>query len=65
MSRRRTEWGPIDHGASFFQARHPLFQKQVDAWLQQGLVFSWSRGFQMKAVTGVNLGSHAMHAVKV
>lgn len=45
MSRRRTEWGPIDHGASFFQARHPLFQKQVDAWLQQGLVFSWSRGF--------------------
>ncbi len=42
MANRRTESGlTFDHGAQYFTARDPRFQRYVQAWLDQGLVRHW------------------------
>ena len=35
----------FDHGAQFFTARDPLFQKQVEEWISAGICFEWAKGF--------------------
>lgn len=45
MSTRRVGGGAADHGAQFFTVRSPEFQEYVSAWVAEGLVFEWSRGW--------------------
>jgi renalase len=64
LATRRIGPGVADHGAQFFTARDPEFQKWVDQWLAEDLIFEWSRGFsdgslQTQAVTG-----HPRYAVR-
>ncbi|MEO8938653.1 MAG: FAD-dependent oxidoreductase [Burkholderiaceae bacterium] len=37
----RTEIGGFDHGAQYVTARHPEFERQVDAWSRAGAVAPW------------------------
>jgi predicted NAD/FAD-dependent oxidoreductase len=45
LATRRIGTATIDHGAQFFTARTPAFQRQVDDWVDRGLVAVWTRGF--------------------
>ncbi|WP_334187983.1 NAD(P)/FAD-dependent oxidoreductase [Noviherbaspirillum sp.] len=45
MSTRETELGGFDHGAQYFTARQPAFQRQVAAWRKSGLVDLWKARF--------------------
>jgi renalase len=45
MATRRIDDGVFDHGAQFFTARDPRFQKWVDSWLAEGIIAEWTRGF--------------------
>lgn len=42
-TRRSREGWQMDHGAPFFTARHPDFQRLVRSWAAQGLVAPWNR----------------------
>lgn len=42
MSSKRTETGYLDMGAQYFTARHALFQRQVQSWLDAGCVAVWN-----------------------
>lgn len=46
MATRRLGGAVIDHGAQFFTVRTPAFQRQVDEWLDRGLVRVWTHGFR-------------------
>lgn len=35
----------FDHGAQFFTVRDQRFAEYVDAWIGEGIVFEWCRGF--------------------
>ncbi len=41
MSTRETELGGFDHGAQYFTARQPAFQRQVATWRRAGLIDLW------------------------
>lgn len=41
LSTRRTETWSADHGAQYFTARDPLFIKEVNRWIELGLVAQW------------------------
>jgi renalase len=43
MSTRRAGGQRIDHGAQYFTARDPAFQREVDVWEQRGVVERWPR----------------------
>ena len=45
MATRRIGTATLDHGAQFFTTRTPAFRKQVDEWVERGLVRVWSHGF--------------------
>ncbi len=45
MATWQTENGRADYGAQFFTVRNPIFQKYVDQWLAQDIVFTWSHGW--------------------
>ena len=45
LATRRIGAATVDHGAQFFTVRTPAFQRQVDDWVERGLVTIWSRGF--------------------
>lgn len=45
MATRRFADAVFDHGAQFFTIRHAEFRAQVDAWLAEGSVVEWTRGF--------------------
>jgi predicted NAD/FAD-dependent oxidoreductase len=43
MSTRRTSEGLLfDHGAQYFTARDPRFQRYVESWMEQGLIAEWT-----------------------
>ncbi|MHC4933632.1 MAG: FAD-dependent oxidoreductase, partial [Planctomycetota bacterium] len=42
MSTRRVSPWIFDHGAQYFTAREPEFQRAVRKWLEQGVVLEWS-----------------------
>ena len=42
MSTKRGDDWTADHGAQYFTARDPLFMKQVEQWLANGVVAPWS-----------------------
>lgn len=45
MSTRRQDGGTFDHGAQYFTARDPGFQRMVGTWVEQGLVAEWRGRF--------------------
>jgi renalase len=45
LATRRIGDATVDHGAQFFTVRTPAFQRQVDDWVDRGLVTVWSHGF--------------------
>ncbi len=42
-----------DHGAQYFTARNPRLQKQVDSWLETGVLEVWTRGFHKLTPDGL------------
>jgi len=42
LATRRTDYGSFDHGAQYFTARDPGFQRAVQQWLIQDLIAVWS-----------------------
>ena len=55
MSTRRVDGQPcFDHGAQYFTARDPRFQRYVQSWLEQGVVGRWP-----------DLESHPSHKIVV
>lgn len=46
MATRRIGDATLDHGAQFFTVRTPAFRRQVDDWLERGLVRVWTHGFR-------------------
>lgn len=45
MSTRQADGGSFDHGAQYFTARDPGFQRMVGTWVEQGLVAEWPGRF--------------------
>jgi predicted NAD/FAD-dependent oxidoreductase len=45
LATRRIGDATLDHGAQFFTVRTPAFRRQVDGWLERGLVDVWTHGF--------------------
>lgn len=45
LATRRIGDARLDHGAQFFTVRTDDFQRHVDAWQADGLVYEWCRGF--------------------
>jgi predicted NAD/FAD-dependent oxidoreductase len=45
LATRRIGAATLDHGAQFFTARTPAFQRRVDDWVERGVVAVWSHGF--------------------
>ncbi len=41
LSTRKTDTWSADHGAQYFTARDPLFIKEVNRWIELGLVAQW------------------------
>ena len=42
VATRRSDFGQFDHGAQYFTARDPRFQKQVEDWCARGVVELWT-----------------------
>lgn len=40
----------IDHGAQFFTVQDDAFRSHVDEWIEEGLVFEWSKGFNQSSL---------------
>jgi hypothetical protein len=60
---RRLSGGAADTGAQFFTCREPEFQAYVDAWLEQGIIFEWSRGWSDGSIVDTRDG-HSRYAVR-
>ena len=45
MSTRERDGGTFDHGAQYFTAREPDFQREVEAWVARGLAAEWRGRF--------------------
>lgn len=52
---RRLHGVRVDHGAQYFTACDPRWQLQVDAWVEDGVLQVWTRGFH-------TLSSHGLEA---
>jgi predicted NAD/FAD-dependent oxidoreductase len=46
----------IDHGAQYFTVRDDRFQKQVDAWLEAGIVQIWTQALHTLNAGGLSAG---------
>ncbi len=64
MATRRIGPGIADHGAQFFTVRDPEFQRYVDRWLAEDLVFEWSRGFSDGSLQTQPADGHPRYAVR-
>lgn len=42
VATRRSDFGQFDHGAQYFTARDPRFEKQIEDWQARGVVEPWS-----------------------
>ena len=61
LATRRIGTATVDHGAQFFTVRSPAFRRQVDDWVERGLVTVWTNGFtgddghpRYAAIAGMN-----------
>lgn len=64
LATRRIGGGKADHGAQFFTARTDLFKQQVDEWIENGLVFTWSHGWSDGSMRPTYEDGHPRYAVK-
>lgn len=62
MATRRIGNGMADHGAQFFTVREAEFKAYVDRWLEENLIFEWSRGWSDGSLTDTRDG-HPRYAV--
>lgn len=56
LATRRIGDARLDHGAQFFTVRTPAFQRQVDEWMDRGLVQIWNHGFDVDDDSGSETG---------
>jgi renalase len=63
MATRRIANGLADHGAQFFTVRDSQFQKRVDGWIEDKLVYLWSMGWSDGSLRPVTDDGHARYAV--
>lgn len=50
VATRRIGNGLIDHGAQFFTIHDETFRQQVEQWLNDGIVFEWTQGFNRSSL---------------
>jgi renalase len=62
MATREIDGGLADIGAQFFTVRDPAFKARVDRWMEEGLVFEWSRGWSDGSLSYTGDG-HPRYAV--
>lgn len=55
--------GAADHGAQYFSARTDEFQRQIDQWEKEGLVFLWAMGSSMGSLAANEPAGHPRYAV--
>jgi predicted NAD/FAD-dependent oxidoreductase len=54
--------GVADSGAQFFTTRDPAFEAMVNRWIEEGLVFEWSRGWSDGSLASTRDG-HPRYAI--
>lgn len=64
MATRRIGGGAADHGAQFFTAESSEFQRVIDGWEAQGLVYLWDIGWSLGSFTGNAGQGHTRYAAK-
>ncbi len=62
LATRRIGAGLADHGAQFFTVRSPEFQKIVDGWIDEKLVYLWSMGWSDGSLGAVTDDGHPRYA---
>lgn len=63
MSTERIGDGLADDAAQFFTVRTPDFQKYVDQWIEEKIVYLWSMGWSDGSLQKVTDDGHARYAV--
>lgn len=64
LATRRIGNGVADHGAQFFTVRSDEFQREVDKWLAENIVYIWSRGFSDGIRIAEQFDGHPRYATK-
>ncbi len=64
LATRRIGEGVADHGAQFFTVRSNDFQRDVDKWLAEDIVYVWSSGFSDGIKTSEQFDGHPRYATK-
>jgi len=64
LATRRIGKGVADHGAQFFTARTNTFQKQVDEWIEAGLVYVWGHGWSDGSLKRTPEDGHPRYVTK-
>ena len=64
MATHRIGEGAADHGAQFFTADSPEFQRTVDAWEADGFAFLWDIGWSTGSFTGNEGEGHTRYAAR-
>lgn len=63
LATRRVGDGVADHGAQYFTVRSPQFERRVNQWEKEGVVYVWSTGFSTGSLTLNDDHGHARYAV--
>ncbi len=63
LATRRIGEGIADHGAQFFTVRTEAFQKQVEQWLDDELVYIWGHGWSDGSVKRSTNDGHPRYVV--
>lgn len=64
MATRRIGGGAADHGAQFFTAGSPAFQRIVDGWEKEELVFFWDIGWSSGSLEGNDAVGQTRYAAR-
>lgn len=64
ISSKRVGPALADSGAQFFTVRSDEFRAHVDGWIEQGLVFEWSRGWSDGSLGTSLADGHPRYAVR-
>ena len=63
MATRRIGKGVADHGAQFFTAASPEFQRTIDQWEADGFAFLWDIGWSTGSFTDNEGEGYTRYAV--
>lgn len=64
LATRRIGEGLADHGAQFFTVRSSEFQRNVDKWIAEDVIYVWSKGFSDGTRTSEQFDGHPRYATK-